>query len=294
MRKILFVLSLVSLPVLASAQTPEWAFQSTQETLPDDVLDSIRDADNAARAVAYPAVPISVPQIVREGKDGGVCMGCHLPSGLGQSQSAPLAGLPAAYFVRQIANFTSGARGDAYRPNMARFAQNMTLVETIEIAEYYASLRAEPWIEVRETDTVPQTIIGPREIRVRIPGGGDEPLGERIVELANSSSSAYETGSPAYVAYVPRGSIAQGAELVNRGVGKTIACGICHGENFLGRDDVPAIAGRSAIHNARQLIEFRDGSRGGASAAPMIAVVENLQDADIIAISAYLASLPAI
>ncbi len=293
MRKILFVLGLVSLPVLANAQTPEWAFQMMPETLSDDLEDAVRDADNTARAPAYLAVPESAPQIVREGKDGGgACQGCHLPSGLGQPQTAPLAGLPAAYFVRQIANFTRGERGTAYRQNMAEFAANMTVVEVSEAADYFASLRAAPWIEVRESDTVPRTFVGGRQIRARHPDGGDEPLGERIVELANSSSAPYDTGSRAFVAYVPRGSVAQGRALVNRGAGKTIACGICHGENLLGRNDVPPIAGRSAIHTARQLIEYRDGTRRGASATPMLPVAANLEDADIIVIAAYVASLP--
>jgi cytochrome c553 len=41
-------------------------------------------------------------------------------------------------------------------------------------------------------------------------------------------------------------------------------------------------------------MEYRDGLRGGASAQPMIGVAANLSDADIIAISAYVASLPPI
>ena len=295
MRKIIFVLGLFSLPVLANAQIPNWVLPSTQNTIADELLDAVRDADTAGRDVAFPAVPTSAPLIVREGNNGGgVCMGCHLPSGLGQPQSAPIAGLPLAYFMRTMADFASGARGSVYRSQMMRFAENLTEVQTREIAEYYASLSLVPWIVVRETDTVPSTFVGPRDIVALFPDGSEEPLGERIVELANTPMSPYETGSPAYVAYVPPGSLAQGEALVNRGAGRTFACGICHGANLQGIGEVPGIAGRSAIHAARQLFEYRDGSRGGASAAPMIAVVENLQDADIIAISAYLASLPVI
>jgi hypothetical protein len=55
---------------------------------------------------------------------------------------------------------------------------------------------------------------------------------------------------------------------------------------------MPAITGRSPIYIARELYEFRDGSRGGMSANPMKPVVANLTDDDIVAISAYLASRP--
>ena len=96
----------------------------------------------------------------------------------------------------------------------------------------------------------------------------------------------------AFTAYVPVGSIAQGRELSNRGLGRTVSCGLCHGADLQGSGDVPGIAGRSPLHNARQLMEYRGGMRGGQSARPMIAVAENLNDADIIAISAYVASLP--
>jgi cytochrome c553 len=41
-------------------------------------------------------------------------------------------------------------------------------------------------------------------------------------------------------------------------------------------------------------MEYRNGMRAGDSAQPMIGVSENLTDAEIIAISAYVASLPPI
>jgi cytochrome c553 len=72
-----------------------------------------------------------------------------------------------------------------------------------------------------------------------------------------------------------------------------VACASCHGANLLGQGEVPAIGGRSALHAARQMFEYRSGARGGASALPMKDVVARLTDADIIAISAYLAARPA-
>ncbi len=272
---------------------PDWARPSAAPDLPETMAQPVTAADNAARAVAFPSVPLTAPLIVREGNDGdGICQGCHTTTGMGGPQSAPLAGLPPAYFIRQMANFVSDARGQAYRPNMADFAKAMTLEEIVESAEYYASLRFEPWVEVVEAETIPRTYVGPRDIRALHPDGGEEPLGERIVEIAKTPDAPYMRGSAAYTAYVPPGSLVQGNELAMRGGGKTIACSMCHGADLNGQGDVPPIAGRSPTHTARQMLEYRDGLRGGASAAPMLPVVENLSDSDIIAISAYVASLP--
>jgi cytochrome c553 len=297
MRKIFLVLGLASLPALAQAQTPQWAYPNTQQGIPPEQTRAVTQIDDAIRARVYPTVPERVPEIIRKGRAGnGVCMGCHLPSGYGQPQSAPIAGLPFNYYVRTMQDFKSGDR-KAYRPNMGDFAKQMSDSEIRETALYYAQQRFQPnWIEVRESDTAPKVFVSAREIIARVPNGGDEPLGERIVELATPDQSRpYTPPGPAYIAYVPRGSVARGAELVNNGgAGKTLACGTCHGANLLGTPEVPAIGGRSALHAARQLLEYREGLRGGNAAAPMKPVVEKLTDADIIAIAAYLASRPAI
>ena len=50
-------------------------------------------------------------------------------------------------------------------------------------ADYFAALKPRPWIRVVETDTVPKTYVGPGNKRLRLPGGGSEPLGNRIVEV---------------------------------------------------------------------------------------------------------------
>lgn len=75
------------------------------------------------------------------------------------------------------------------------------------------------------------------------------------------------------------------------GEGKTIACATCHGPNLHGLGDIPGIAGGSPSQMARQLIDFRDGARNGPGAAMMKVPVSKLSDDDIVAITAYLASL---
>ena len=53
----------------------------------------------------------------------------------------------------------------------------------------------------------------------------------------------------------------------------------------------PRIAGQHPIYLARELYLFKDGSRNGMTSKLMMPAVMNLTDADILAISAYLASM---
>jgi cytochrome c553 len=54
----------------------------------------------------------------------------------------------------------------------------------------------------------------------------------------------------------------------------------------------PALAGRSPSYLARQLYDFQQGARRGEMAAAMQPVVAKLTGADIVNLTAYLASLP--
>jgi cytochrome c553 len=55
--------------------------------------------------------------------------------------------------------------------------------------------------------------------------------------------------------------------------------------------DVPAIAGRHPNYIVRQLWNMQSGERAGTSAALMQQVVEKLNNDDMLAIAAYIASL---
>ena len=59
-----------------------------------------------------------------------------------------------------------------------------------------------------------------------------------------------------------------------------------------GLANVPRLAGLHPIYVARQLHLFKDGDRTGPDAPLMKKPVAALTDADILNISAYLASLP--
>ena len=76
------------------------------------------------------------------------------------------------------------------------------------------------------------------------------------------------------------------------GSGKTIQCAGCHGEDLRGLGEIPRLAGLQPVYLARQLIYMQNGSSAGAAVEPMKKVVANLSEDDIIAISAYLGSLP--
>jgi cytochrome c553 len=141
---------------------------------------------------------------------------------------------------------------------------------------------------------VPKTFINIHLMRMPLPGGGDEPIGNRIIELPQDIARA-ESRDPhsGFIAYVPKGSLAKGKELVTTGGGgKTIQCAICHGPSLNGLGEVPAIAGHSPLYLFRQLYYFKDGSRHGSMGALMKGVVAQMTQDEMLAIAAYVGSLP--
>jgi cytochrome c553 len=121
------------------------------------------------------------------------------------------------------------------------------------------------------------------------PGAGTEPLGRRILEVPEDPFATEKARAPrsGMLAYVPIGSLARGEELVMKGGGKTVACTVCHGPDLRGAGDVPSIADKQASYSARQLYDFQAGTRVSAIMKPLVA---KLNEDDMIAIVAYLAS----
>src|SRR6201999_500847 len=116
-----------------------------------------------------------------------------------------------------------------------------------------------------------------------------EPLGNRIITLPQDPERV-ESRDPhsGFIAYVPRGSVKKGEELVTKGGnGKTVQCAICHGEGLKGLGDVPRLANIHPIYIVRQLFNFQVGANTSSVAAPMKKVVEKLTEDDMIAIAAY-------
>jgi cytochrome c553 len=175
---------------------------------------------------------------------------------------------------------------------MVREAQAVTDDEVRIAAEYFSSIKMKPWIRVVETDTAPKTKVA-GGVFALTDDGGTEPIGERIVEVAEDQDRfELRDASSGFVAYVPTGSLKKGKELVTTGGGgETIPCTICHGANLKGLGNVPSIAGRSPSQMARQIIDIQNGNRNGPWAALMKEPVRKLTNDDIVAITAYLASL---
>jgi cytochrome c553 len=289
-----------------AADNPDWAYPVTPKPEP---LDSVTLKQMPGSEKQYTQAQIddgfnppdwfpgdhpAMPPIVANGAKPAVraCALCHLPTGAGHPESSGLAGLPANYIVRQMADFKNGHRKGARSGNMMTFATAIGDADARAAAEYFASLKPRAWTKVVETDTVPQTYIGPGAMRFATPGGGTEPIGNRIIVVpqdpARASSRDARSG---FIDYVPTGSLAKGAALMAGGEGKTITCTICHGPTLKGLGEVPSIAGRPVIYIFRQLNDIKIGNRKGPWVELMKQVVEKLDDNDMIALSAYLGSL---
>jgi cytochrome c553 len=240
----------------------------------------------------FPDEHAPMPKVVAHGAEGGVlgCASCHLASGLGHPESANLAGVSAEYIERQLADFKARRRmGEA----MNDMTKNLSDDDARQASVWFAALKPKVWQKVVETDRVPKTFINEHLMRMPLPNGGDEPIGNRIIELPQSIPGA-ESRDPhsGFIAYVPKGSLAKGKEFVNTGGGgKTIQCAICHGPSLNGLGEVPSIAGHSPMYLFRQLYYFKDGSRHGSMGALMKGVVAKMSHDDMLAVAAYVGSL---
>jgi len=72
--------------------------------------------------------------------------------------------------------------------------------------------------------------------------------------------------------------------------GKTLSvdCADCHGDDGLGHEDVPAIAGMDAEKLARKLADFKSG----AVESEMNDFLEAVNEQDMLDLAAYYATLP--
>jgi len=248
----------------------------------------------------FPEEHGALPDIVQHGFQVQACGSCHLMSGHGHPESATLAGLPVAYMMRQMADFKSGARKDpmVYDPSqrsarMNGIAKGLPDEDMRKAVEFFAGLKPTIWYKVEEARAVPKTWVNGGRMRLPLPGGETEPLGNRIITLPQDPARV-ESRDPhsGFIAYVPPGSIKKGETLVKTGgSGKTIACEICHGDGLKGLGDIPRLAGIHPIYIVRQLYNFQIGANGSSAGAQMKKVAEKLTEDDMISIAAYAASL---
>jgi cytochrome c553 len=287
-----------------AAEAPHWAFPVADKVQPSSKEDgqpktlagsdksyTQAEIDNLKRPPDwFPDMHPAMPPVVAQGTSSFACGSCHLPIGTGHDESAYLAGLPESYLAAQMADFKGGTRkGFGIMPDIARSLGDADIEAA---ARYFASLPARRWVRVVETDAVPKTYVNASNMRLPSPDGGSEPIGDRIVELPENTAAAIARDPRSgFIAYVPKGSIAEGHALVTTGGGKTTACVACHGPDLKGLGDVPAIAGRHSGYIVRQLYFFQNGERSDPDAAPMHDVAANLTAHDMLVVAAYLASL---
>ena len=174
MKKLACVLSIALLPGLAiGAENPEWAYPPTPKPAP---LDNVVQKQMPGSARKYTQAQIDdgfnppdwfpdehppMPEIVAIGrKPTRACALCHLPSGDGHPESSSLAGLPAAYLVRQMAAFKNGERKGVRANAMIDIAKAISDADVRAAGEYFAALKPGVWTKVVEADTVPKSAVG--------------------------------------------------------------------------------------------------------------------------------------
>jgi cytochrome c553 len=231
-----------------------------------------------------------MPSIVARGEPPNVraCAACHLPTGTGHTESANIAGMPASYLLQQMQDYRTGARKGS--GSMLTIAKAISESGAKDAAAYFSSLKPRKWIRVVETDTTPKTYVGPGNKRMIHPDHVFEPIGARIVELAEDENRLLnrDPGS-GFVAFAPRGSIDKGRALAEGG--KTAACATCHGESNRGASEIPGLAGRTPTYIVRQLFMIQNGERDGARVEQMKPIVADLTLDDMLNVAAYLGSL---
>ncbi|MFN8575018.1 MAG: hypothetical protein U0132_23400 [Gemmatimonadaceae bacterium] len=309
-------------PAIAAAQSsggtrdftvPQWAYPTAPVLPADTIYDhvtphripgssrtyTLTQAKNAFDVVDW--FPASHPRAPRQVQHGGApawraCGFCHLPDGQGRPENAVIAGLPADYIVSQVTAFRKGTRLTANplanTNSMHQIASAAPDSDVAVAARYFSKLRLTRRNRIVETTDAPKTRIA--SILYVKDGDGTEPIAGRLIEVPEDTER-HELHDPTvqYVTYVPPGSLTRGKHIATTGPeGPTTVCASCHGPKLLGVGPVPPIAGRSPSYILRQLINVRSGARHDVTSVPMVRIVEQLSIDDMVALAAYVGSLP--
>jgi cytochrome c553 len=308
---------MISAGICLAAEMPNWAYgyppagaapapagggggrgqqapDTTPKTLPGSTgsFTSAQIRDAFGPADWFPGEHPAMPDIVAHGKrpDVRACALCHLPNGNGRPENASVRGYPVAYFIQQMNDFRNGNRksADSKKANaaaMITMAKAMTDEEIKAAAEYFGSMKWQPWIKVVETDTVPKTRSA-GGLFVPLAGNEKEPIGARIIETPEDPEQSENFRNPhsGFIAYVPKGSVKKGEALAAQ-------CVACHGTGLTGLGPVPGLAGRSPSYAVRQMYDMQTGVRHGQWAELMKPIVAKLSDEDMLNVAAYAASL---
>lgn len=245
----------------------------------------------------YPNDHPLMPKVVSHGVVPAVfaCASCHLTSGSGHPESSALAGLPAAYIVRQMKAYQKFQR-PSIAGVMINIARPMTDEDIWAAAEYFAALPPRKVQEVVEVEEVPVTYVNSRFMRLVVAekATDEELIGERIItvpkdEVRVKARDPYAT----FITYIPDGMLELGKRIVTQGNKDSAACTSCHGADLQGTTVAPLIAGQHASYLVAQLRAYKEGTRRG-EADPGSIMANNLkyfEDREILATAAYIASL---
>ncbi len=283
----------------AAVASPDWLYPAptgptqpiapldTAVTLPGSpVTLTVRDLRTGTRAVDwFPDSKAPVPDIVMNAVASAqyACGFCHLPHGDGRPENASLAGLNADYIIAQTAAMRDGTRRaavDGWLPTQAMrdAVQHASPQQIAEAAAWFSRQPFTSRVRVVESATVPAT--APLGYILAVRPGPQEPIGARIIEVPDDIH-AFEKRDPRsiFTAWVPPGSIARG-----RAIASDMGCIPCHAEMLDGWGP-----GRSPSYILRQLLAFKSRARGGETAQPMQAVVDQLDLDQMIAVTAWMA-----
>lgn len=243
---------------------------------------------------SHPAAPNSVMFGTRP--NARACGYCHLPDGAGRPENGTLAGLPVEYAMAQMRAFRDSTRRSSAQHwqtgPMHAVAAAVTDEDALAAARYFAALPLTRRNRIVESTEVPKTRI--ETLLYAKTGDGNEPIAGRLIEVPDEFLR-HELRDPTvrYTTYVPPGTLTRGRRLANTGpAGVATACATCHGADLLGMAGTPPIAGRNPANLLRQLVNFRTGMRADSAAVLMRAVVNPLTIDDMVALAAYVGSLP--
>src|SRR5205085_10589654 len=114
-------------------------------------------------------------------------------------------------FRNDARNTSDPRKGNTAR--MTHFAKNITDDEIKQAATFFSSIKAVPWVQVKESETAPK-VRSQAGLFIPLEGeqAGTEPIGDRIVEVPENTRDAEFLRNPhsGFVAYVPPGSLNSG------------------------------------------------------------------------------------
>ncbi len=183
-----------------------------------------------------------------------MCGACHGTTGISASPTYPnLAGQNSAYFIKQLADFKSGARTDMM---MAPMAASLSEQDMADLAAYFSS---------------------------------QSRNGEQAVAPTEDSAPAAAASAPASNVEIVTSTSAKAiyAGDVKSGQEKSAMCVACHGADGNSLVSIyPKLAGQSANYLAKQLADFKSGTRVDPV---MVGMVAGLSATDMDDLAAYYA-----